>query len=99
MPKHIPERSCVACRTMRQKRHLVRLVRLVDGTVEVDPTWRKSGRGAYLCPAQECWRLAATRKSLDHAFDVTVTAEMWGALNHYAEGLPEKKLDPVPVAQ
>src|SRR5439155_18913344 len=52
MPKHIPERSCVACDTVRPKRHLVRLVRTADGRVEVDPTWRKSGRGAYLCPAQ-----------------------------------------------
>lgn len=88
MPKHIPERSCVACRKVRPKRHLVRLVRAVDGSVEVDTTWRKPGRGAYLCPAQECWQLAAKRKSLDHALATVVTPETWQTLSAYADGLP-----------
>ncbi len=88
MPKHVPERSCVACRKVRPKRHLVRLVRTPDGGVEVDITWRKPGRGAYLCPARECWQLAARRKSLDHALAVTVSSEAWEALDAYAEGLP-----------
>ena len=88
MPKHIPQRSCVACRTVRPKRHLVRLVRTADGQVEVDTTWRKPGRGAYLCPAQDCWRLASRRKSLDHALQVTLTPEVWQTLDAYAEGLP-----------
>ena len=88
MPKHIPERSCVACRKVRPKRHLVRLVRTPDGAVEVDTTWRKPGRGAYLCPARECWQLAARRKSLDQALEVTVSPEAWTALDAYAEGLP-----------
>lgn len=88
MPKHVPERSCVACRKLRPKRHLVRLVRSAEGAVAVDTTWRQPGRGAYLCPAQECWQLAAKRKSLDHALNVTVTPEMWQALDAYADGLP-----------
>ncbi len=93
MPKHIPERSCVACRTSRPKRHLVRLVRTVDGAVEVDTSWRKPGRGAYLCPARECFQLAARRKSLDHALSIVVTPEHWQALDKYAETLPMKKSD------
>lgn len=83
----------MACRTTRPKRHLVRLVRLADGTVEVDTTWRKPGRGAYLCPAQECWQLAAKRKSLDHEFKVPLTPETWQTLNAYAQGLPLRKHD------
>jgi len=93
MPKHIPERSCVACRTQRPKRHLVRLVRTPDGAIEVDLSWRKPGRGAYLCPAQECWQLAARRKSLDQALSVSVTLEQWQTLNAYAETLPMTKSD------
>ena len=93
MPKHIPARSCVACRTQRPKRHLVRLVRTPDGAIEVDTSWRKPGRGAYLCPAQECWQSAAKRKSLDHALGIVMTPEHWHALNAYAEGLPVHKRD------
>ena len=90
--KHVPERTCVACRTSRPKRHLVRVVRAADGIVEVDRTGRKAGRGAYLCPAQECWRLAKTRKSLDQALSVAVTAEAWALLDEYAERLPEARI-------
>lgn len=87
-PRPVPERTCVACRTARPKRHLVRLVRTPIGTVEVDKTGKRAGRGAYLCPAQVCWRAARLRKSLDQALAVTITAEAWAALDEYAERLP-----------
>src|SRR5947209_5565118 len=90
--KHVPERTCVACRTERPKRHLVRLVRVHEGGVEVDKTGRKAGRGAYLCPARECWRLANARKSLDQALAITVSADTWTLLEEYAQRLPEARL-------
>ncbi len=89
--KHVPERTCVACRTSRPKRHLVRVVRTAEGNIEVDRTGRKAGRGAYLCPAQECWRLARARRSLDQALSVVVTADAWDQLDAYAERLPETR--------
>ena len=92
MIKKIPQRTCVACRTARPKRHLVRIVRLTTGGVAVDRTGKQNGRGAYLCPAQECWQLAAKRKSLDGALETTVTADDWVMLNLYAEGLPVSRL-------
>jgi predicted RNA-binding protein YlxR (DUF448 family) len=90
--KHVPERTCVACRTARPKRHLVRVVRTAEGGVEVDKTGRRPGRGAYLCPAQECWRLARTNRSLDRALEVTLTAQTWQMLEEYAERLPEARM-------
>ncbi|WP_018466954.1 YlxR family protein [Calidithermus timidus] len=54
-PKHIPERMCVACRRRRPKRELLRIVLTAEGPV-IDPTGKKPGRGAYVCPDQaECW--------------------------------------------
>jgi predicted RNA-binding protein YlxR (DUF448 family) len=67
-------------------------VRTPEGTVEVDRTGRRNGRGAYLCPARECWRLARARRSLDHALAITVDDETWQALDNYAERLPETRL-------
>jgi predicted RNA-binding protein YlxR (DUF448 family) len=90
--KHVPERTCVACRTARPKRHLVRVVRTAEGSVEVDKTGRRPGRGAYLCPAQECWRLARAHRSLDRALEVTVSPETWHTLEEYAERLPEARM-------
>lgn len=54
-PKHVPERMCVACRKRRPKRELLRVVLTPEGPV-IDPSGKKPGRGAYVCPDQpECW--------------------------------------------
>jgi uncharacterized protein len=90
--KHVPLRTCVACRDTKPKRELVRVVRVTPECVEVDRTGKKNGRGAYLCPAQECWHLAEKKRSLNHALQTTVSAEHWKALWEYAEGLPEHKV-------
>jgi hypothetical protein len=53
--KHIPIRQCIACRERRPKRELLRIVTTEAGPV-LDPTGRKPGRGAYVCPDRpECW--------------------------------------------
>lgn len=90
--KHIPMRTCVACRNTKPKRELVRVVRVSPALVEVDRTGKKNGRGAYLCPAQECWHLAHTKHSLNHALEMKVTSENWALLWEYAAGLPDHKV-------
>ena len=70
----------MACRTVRDKKDLVRLVRTPEGEIRIDPTGKQSGRGSYLCRAPECLRVAQKRKSLDRAFKATVPAEAWARL-------------------
>ena len=74
MPKvrHVPKRQCVACRQMRPKRELVRVVRTPAGDVRVDMTGKASGRGAYVCPADECADLAVRDRRLEHALEVSI---------------------------
>lgn len=53
--KHIPLRMCVACRARRPKRELLRIV-LTQGGPVIDPSGKKPGRGAYICPdSPGCW--------------------------------------------
>lgn len=93
MAKHIPLRSCIACRETKPKRELVRVVRVSDDRVEVDLKGKTNGRGAYFCPAQECWERGQKRKALDHALSMTVLPHNWIELFSYArEALPEKKV-------
>ena len=91
--KHVPQRMCVACRTARPKRELVRIVRLSspkdEGTVMVDETCKRNGRGAYVCRQQICWETALARRQLERALKVTVTAETAAQLREYAAGLPQ----------
>src|SRR5687767_8546358 len=82
-PKHVPQRTCIACRTTDAKRGLVRVVRGVDGSVEVDETGKKSGRGAYLCRTRECWDKALKGKVLEYALKTPISVEQKAALQAY----------------
>jgi len=70
----------VACRTVRDKNDLIRLVRTPEGEIRVDPTGKQSGRGSYLCRTLDCLRAAQKRKSLDRAFKAPIPAETWARL-------------------
>ncbi|HHY33650.1 MAG TPA: YlxR family protein [Firmicutes bacterium] len=70
--KKVPQRTCVGCRQVRPKRELVRIVRTPEGVIEVDPTGKRSGRGAYICPDPKCLELALKGKRLDAALEASV---------------------------
>jgi predicted RNA-binding protein YlxR (DUF448 family) len=61
-------RTCIACRAVRVKAELMRLVRDGEGTVRVDAEGRAAGRGAYVCPTVECLEKALQAGKLGHAF-------------------------------
>ena len=73
--KHIPQRTCVACRKLKAKRELIRLVRVADGRVEVDTGGKKAGRGAYLCRVQECWETGLKGGRLEHSLRTTLAGD------------------------
>jgi len=84
--KHIPQRTCIACRKTGAKRELVRLVAVAEGCVEVDLTGKKSGRGAYLCKKPACWETALKTGKLSAALRTAIEAENREKLVNYAKG-------------
>jgi predicted RNA-binding protein YlxR (DUF448 family) len=74
--KHQPQRTCVACRTVKDKRELIRVVRTPTGEIILDPTGKANGRGAYLCRNANCWDAGLQKGRLDRALKVTVSPEM-----------------------
>ncbi|MBU6334719.1 MAG: YlxR family protein [Chloroflexi bacterium] len=66
----VPRRTCIACRIVEGKRALLRLVRDAEGRVSLDRTGKRSGRGAYLCAARECWEVALRRGMLERALRI-----------------------------
>lgn len=83
-PRHIPQRTCIACRDKTNKRALFRIVRTSDGQAEVDLTGRKPGRGAYICDTPSCWERATTTSMLDHALKTNLTSETKNTLRSFA---------------
>jgi len=65
----------VACRKVRPKRELIRLVCISDGKVEVDTSGKKAGRGAYLCPVEECWEIGLKGGRLEHTLRTSLTQD------------------------
>jgi len=85
--KHIPQRTCVGCRTVLPKRTLLRLVRQPGG-VQVDPTGKMAGRGAYLHNKRSCWE-KGLKGPLAHALKVELTINDMDRLRQFMQTLPE----------
>ncbi len=86
-PRHVPQRTCIACRQTEAKRGLVRVVRTPEGRVEVDATGKMPGRGAYVHQARQCWEEALKKDRLAHALRGPLPAEDRETLRRYAEAL------------
>ncbi|MBQ2770227.1 MAG: YlxR family protein [Clostridia bacterium] len=80
LPKKIPMRMCVACRTMRPKKELVRIVRTPEGEVLADTTGRMNGRGAYVCRDPECLKKAIKIRALERALETRVEESLYETL-------------------
>ena len=97
-PRKIPMRMCVGCREMKEKRELIRIVRTPEGETLIDPTGKKSGRGAYVCRSPECLKRAIKQKQLERQLEITLTQEITDEVNEAlmaemnrlaTEGIPE----------
>ena len=75
-PRRIPTRTCVACRTSRPKRELLRVVRTPDAQVAVDESGRVAGRGAYICRDEACITRAIERGALARALETTIPPQL-----------------------
>jgi len=65
----------VACRKVKSKRELIRLVHTPDSNVEIDTSGRKAGRGAYLCRVWECWEAGLKDNRLERALRSRLSEE------------------------
>ena len=88
--KHIPQRTCIACRKTGVKQELVRLVNMPGAEVEVDPTGKKSGRGAYLCPSRSCWDNALKTGRLAQALRTGISPDNKAKLLNYTAAFDNK---------
>ncbi|HLA05973.1 MAG TPA: YlxR family protein [Anaerolineales bacterium] len=84
--KHVPQRTCVGCREVLPKRKMVRIVRTAE-EVQVDPTSKLAGRGAYLHDRRACWE-RALNGSLAHALKTTLTSDDRSRLEDFMNALP-----------
>jgi predicted RNA-binding protein YlxR (DUF448 family) len=85
--RHIPQRTCVGCRSVLAKRELIRLVRTPEG-VQMDQTGKQAGRGAYLHNQRSCWE-QGIKTGLERALKTTLSPDDKERLTQYMLSLPE----------
>lgn len=83
-----PQRTCISCRGMFDKRQLTRVVRTPTGAVSLDPSGKASGRGAYICSNPDCVARVIRSKRLERSLKCQVSAE---ALAHIKDRVGTSK--------
>lgn len=76
----------MGCREILPKRKMVRLVKTANG-VQIDPTGKLPGRGAYLHDRRECWE-RGLKGALSHALKTALTQENRARLEEFRSTLP-----------
>ena len=82
---HIPMRMCVACRQMKPKHELIRVVKTDDG-IQIDKNGKIQCRGVYMCRSSECVGMGMKKKSLERAFKCAVDAGVYEMIEKETNG-------------
>ena len=85
MVKKIPQRMCIACKIHKDKKELIRVVKAQDGSISLDFTGKKAGRGAYICNAINCIDKMVKNKLLNKAFETPIDEKTYIELKNEFE--------------
>lgn len=80
-----PVRRCTGCGERFPKNTLVRVVRTPEGEIILDPTGKKSGRGAYICNAASCLKKARKARRLESALECSIPQQIYERLEEELE--------------
>lgn len=82
MPKNskIPLRMCIACRELKEKREMLRVVKNGEGNIFLDFSSKAQGRGAYICNNPECIKKLKKQRLLNKVFSSEVDDTVYNAI-------------------
>ncbi|MDE6867880.1 MAG: YlxR family protein, partial [Clostridia bacterium] len=78
--KKIPLRMCIACRELKEKRDMLRVVKNGEGKIFIDFSSKAAGRGAYVCDSPECIGKLKKQKLLNKVFSCDVESGVYTAI-------------------
>ena len=58
----------------KPKNQLIRIAGY-EGEVSIDITGKAKGRGVYLCPNEECFRMAQKKRAIGRGLQMSITDE------------------------
>ena len=75
--KNLPQRSCVICRTQKNKNELLRIVRNKENIIKIDEKGKESGRGAYICYNMNCLEKPKKTKKLEKSLESKIDENIY----------------------
>lgn len=78
--RKVPLRQCIGCGEMKTKKEMIRVIKTPEEDVLIDPTGKKNGRGAYICPSSECLKKAIKNKAIERSFKMNISGEVYKQL-------------------
>ncbi|MFG6319245.1 MAG: YlxR family protein [Clostridia bacterium] len=70
----------MACNEKKEKQELLRIVRTMEGNIELDLTGKKNGRGAYICKSEDCLDKVIKSKKLERIFEKEISPEIYESI-------------------
>jgi predicted RNA-binding protein YlxR (DUF448 family) len=65
---------------MKPKEELIKIVKNKDLSVQIDPTYKMSGRGAYVCKNQECKQKLFKKRLINRTFSMQVEDDLYNKI-------------------
>lgn len=88
--KKIPQRQCIGCGEMSNKKEMIRVIKTPEGDITIDATGKKNGRGAYICNSLECFKKVVKSKGLERSLKVSIPHEIYEELEKELIGLESR---------
>lgn len=88
--KKIPQRQCIGCGEMKNKKEMLRVLKTTDDQIIIDATGRKNGRGGYICPSKDCYKKAVKNKGLERSLKMAIPKEVYEALEKEMDNIGEQ---------
>lgn len=73
----VQQRTCMGCNIKKDKKEFIRIVRTTENTIEIDKTYKKDGRGAYLCKEIKCLEKVKKTRRLERSLKTNITEEQY----------------------
>ena len=94
--KKTPMRMCLGCSQMKPKKELIRAVKAADGSISLDFTGKKNGRGAYICKSLDCLNAARKAKKFEKSFSCRIDDSVYEEMENELSAENDKPSDNMP---
>lgn len=78
--KKIPLRQCIACRELKPKKEMLRIVKNKEGAIFLDFSGKAQGRGAYICDDENCIKKLRKQRLINKVFSCEVDESVYSAI-------------------